>query len=314
MKSSISKKSKIFIAGHNGMVGSAVLRQLRTLGFINLIVYPKNKLNLMEQDKVFKFLDKQKPDYVILCAAKVGGIKINMEKKADFLYENLSIQNNVIYGSFMSNVKKLIFLGSSCVYPSNISKPILEKDLLTAPLEKTNEPYAIAKIAGIKLCESLNIQYKTNFLSLMPCNLYGPNDNYDLSSSHFFPALIRKCYEASKKNKNEIVLWGNGTSKREIMHVDDLASACIYFLGQNTNESLINIGSGEEKSIKEYLQFIMSKHNYNFKIKFDKSKPNGMKRKIINCSIAHKYGWRSRITLDQGYQSVYHDFLKNIHS
>ena len=306
----LNKKSKIYIAGHNGMVGSSLLRILKKRGFNNIITIEKKFLDLRDQVKVHNFFKKTKPEFVICAAAKVAGIFANNKYKADFLYDNLTIQNNVIYESFLANVKKLIFLGSSCVYPSRINRPIKENDLLTGLLEKTNEPYAIAKIAGIKLCESLNSQYKTNFLSLMPCNLYGPNDNYDLSSSHFFPALIRKCYEASQKNKKEIILWGDGSPKRELMHVDDLASACIYFLGKNTKENLINVGSGHERSIKEYLQFIMSKHNYNFKIKFDRSKPNGMKRKIINSSIAKKYGWSSKISLNQGYQSVYLDFLK----
>ena len=306
----LNKKSKIYIAGHNGMVGSSLLRILKKRGYSNIITIEKKFLDLRDQVKVHNFFKKTKPEFVICAAAKVAGIFANNKYKADFLYDNLTIQNNVIYESFLANVKKLIFLGSSCVYPSRINRPIKENDLLTGLLEKTNEPYAIAKIAGIKLCESLNSQYKTNFLSLMPCNLYGPNDNYDLSSSHFFPALIRKCYEASQKNKKEIILWGDGSPKRELMHVDDLASACIYFLGKNTKENLINVGSGQERSIKEYLQFIMSKHNYNFKIKFDRSKPNGMKRKIINSSIAKKYGWSSKISLNQGYQSVYLDFLK----
>ena len=306
----LNKKSKIYIAGHNGMVGSSLLRNLKKKGYSNIITIEKKFLDLRDQVKVHNFFKKTKPEFVICAAAKVAGIFANNKYKADFLYDNLTIQNNVIYESFLANVKKLIFLGSSCVYPSRINRPIKENDLLTGLLEKTNEPYAIAKIAGIKLCESLNSQYKTNFLSLMPCNLYGPNDNYDLSSSHFFPALIRKCYEASQKNKKEIILWGDGSPKRELMHVDDLASACIYFLGKNTKENLINVGSGQERTIKEYLQFIMSKHNYNFKIKFDRSKPNGMKRKIINSSIAKKYGWSSKISLNQGYQSVYLDFLK----
>ena len=210
-------------------------------------------------------------------------------------------------------LKNLFFLGSSCIYPSNKNTPIKETDLLTGSLERTNEPYAVAKIAGIKLCESLNDQYKTNFLSLMPCNLYGPNDNYDLNSSHFFPALIRKCYEANKNKKKDITLWGDGSPKRELMHVDDLASACIYFLNKNTNESLINIGSGKEMTIKNYLLFIMKQHNYNFKIKFDTKKPNGVKRKIMDSSMANRYGWKSQITLDQGYLSAYHDFIRKYH-
>ena len=300
MSKKITKSSKIFVAGHNGLVGSAIMRRLKYFGYKNLITISKNKLDLRNQNDVEKFFKNNKLDAVINAAATVGGIYANNKFRADFIFNNLSIQNNIIHSSYLSNIKHLIFLGSSCVYPKNCKQPIKEKYLLTSELEKTNEPYAIAKIAGIKMCESYNMQYGTNFKCLMPTNTYGPNDNYDLLTSHFYPALIMKIFKAKKNKKNSIVLWGNGKAKREIMYVDDLADACIFFLTKKTKESLINIGSGIEKTVQQYAKFIIKNFNTNLKIKYDPTKPNGTPRKILDCSIAKSYGWEPKYDLKMG--------------
>lgn len=300
MSKKITKSSKIFVAGHNGLVGSAIMRRLKYFGYKNLITISKNKLDLRNQNEVEKFFKNNKLDAVINAAATVGGIYANNKFRADFIFNNLSIQNNIIHSSYLSNIKHLIFLGSSCVYPKNCKQPIKEKYLLTSELEKTNEPYAIAKIAGIKMCESYNMQYGTNFKCLMPTNTYGPNDNYDLLTSHFYPALIMKIFKAKKNKKNSIVLWGNGKAKREIMYVDDLADACIFFLTKKTKESLINIGSGIEKTVQQYAKFIIKNFNTNLKIKYDPTKPNGTPRKILDCSIAKSYGWEPKYDLKMG--------------
>ena len=294
----LNKKSKIYISGHNGLVGSAILRRLKLLGFKNLLTVSKKKLDLTNEKKVFNFIKKNKPEFVINAAAKVGGILDNNSKPAEYIYINLSIQQNIIHASFKNNVKNLIFLGSSCIYPRDAKQPIKEEYLLSGKLEKTNEPYAIAKIAGIKMCESYNLQYGTNYKCLMPCNLYGPNDNYDLKTSHFFAALISKIHQAKIKNKKKILLWGTGEPKRELMHVDDLADACIFFLEKKTNHPLINIGSGREMKIIEYAKFVMKKIGFDGKIVLDKSKPDGTPRKIIDCKIAKAYGWEAKINLE----------------
>lgn len=307
----MDKKSKIFIAGHNGMVGSAILKMALKLGYQNIITSPKSKLDLTDQKKVFNFLKNEKPDAVILAAAKVGGILANNTFRADFIYQNLSIQNNVIHGSYLANIKNLIFLGSSCIYPSKCKLPISEDSILTGPLEYTNEPYAVAKIAGVKLCESYNFQYGTNYKCLMPCNIYGEGDNYDLQTSHFFPALIKKIYLSKINKKKYIQLWGDGKPKRELMHSEDLARACLFFLNKKTNKTLINVGSGYEKSIRFYANFIKKKLKSNVIIKFDKTKPNGTMRKIIDSSYANKLGWRSEISLSQGFEIIRDDFLSN---
>ena len=308
----LDKKSKIFLAGHNGMVGSAILKKLKLNGYENIILKTRKQLDLKDQKKVLNFFKKQKIQFVIIAAAKVGGIYANNVFRTEFLYENLMIQNNIIYSSFLTGVKNLIFLGSSCIYPKNCSQPIKEKYLLTGELEKTNEPYAIAKIAGIKLCESLNLQYGTNYKCLMPCNIYGPNDNYHLKNSHFFPALIAKTVEAIKKNRKELVVWGSGKPKRELMYSEDLADACLFFLKKKTKETLINVGSSKEMSIVQYADFILKKLNAKLKIKFDKSKQDGTKRKILDCSIAKRYGWKPKIDLKTGFKKTYNDYIKSL--
>jgi len=308
----LNKESKIYLAGHRGLVGSSILKRLKNSGSKNIIVQTRHQLDLRDQKKVMNFFKKNSFQFVIIAAAKVGGIYANDTYKADFIYENLVIQNNIIYSSFVNGIKNIVFLGSSCIYPKNSKQPIKESYLLTGELEKTNEPYAVAKIAGIKLCESFNSQYGTNYKCLMPCNIYGPNDNYDLKNSHFFPALIAKTHDAIKKNKKELVVWGSGKPKRELMYSSDLADACLFFLKKKTKETLINIGSSKERTISEYAKFIIKKFNTKLKIKFDKSKKDGTKRKILDCSIAKKYGWKPKYSLDYGFEKTYKDFLKNM--
>jgi GDP-L-fucose synthase len=305
----INKKSKIFVTGHKGLVGSAILRRLNYYSFKNIITVDKKKLDLRDQQNVSIFFKKNKIDAVINAAAKVGGIYANDNFKADFIYDNLLIQNNVIHACYKNKIKSLIFLGSSCIYPRNCKQPIKEKYLLTGELEKTNEPYAVAKIAGIKMCESYNFQYKTNYKCLIPSNLYGPNDNYNLETSHFLPALLVKVILAKKNKKKEIILWGTGKAKRELTYVDDVADACIYFINKKTKESLINIGSGHEMSILEYAKFILKKINYNCKIVLDNSKPDGTPRKIVDSSIARRYGWHPKVDLNQGFDLTLKNYL-----
>lgn len=296
----IIKKSNIFVTGHKGLVGSAVLRRLNFFGYKNVLTVDKRNLDLRDQKKVLTYFKKNKIDAVINGAALVGGIYANNKFKADFIYDNLSIQNNIIYSCFETGIKSLIFLGSSCIYPKNCKQPIKEEYLLTGQLEKTNESYAVAKIAGIKMCESFNFQYKTNFKCLMPCNLFGINDNYNPISSHFFAAIIYKVLEAKKNNKKSIIIWGSGKPKRELMYVDDLADACIFFLKKETKHTLINVGSGIEKNIIGYAKFISKKLNYTGSLVLDKNKPDGTPRKLLDTSLARKYGWKSKITLENG--------------
>ena len=297
------------MTGHAGLVGSAVVRRLKYNGYKNILTIEKKTLDLRNQQQVSNFFKKNKIDAVINAAGKVGGIYANNKYKADFIYDNLVIQNNIIHSCFQNKIKSLIFLGSSCIYPRNSKQPIKEKYLLTGELEKTNEPYAIAKIAGIKMCESYNFQYKTNYKCLMPCNLYGPNDNYNLKTSHFFPALIAKAIKAKKKKKPSFILWGSGKPKRELMYVDDLADACIYFMNKKTKESLINVGAGNDRSILNYANFILKKINLRCKILLDKSKSDGTPRKIIDSSIANKYGWYPKINLDLGLNLTIQSYL-----
>ena len=308
----LKKNSRIFIAGHKGLVGSSLIRRMNFHGYNNIIVRSKKQLDLRNQNKVNIFFKKNKIDAVINAAGTVGGIYANNKYKADFIFDNLSIQNNIIHSCYENNIKNLIFLGSSCIYPRNCKQPIKESYLLTGELEKTNEPYAIAKIAGLKMCESYNYQYKTNYKCLMPCNLYGPNDNYDLEQSHFLPALISKIYNAKIKNNKTLTIWGNGSPKRELLFVDDLADACIYFLNTKTKETLINIGSGEEMKIVDYAKKIIKELNISLKIKFDLSMPNGTPRKIVDTTIAQSYGWRAKTSFQEGLKITYNDFLKNL--
>lgn len=308
----LNKKSKIYIAGHNGMVGSSILRHFKKNGYKKIFFENRKFLDLLDTKKTTNYLKKIKPDFVIIAAAKVGGILANQKYKAEFIYENLMIQTNLIHASFTMGVKKLIFLGSSCIYPKLSKQPIKEEYLLSGKLEETNDAYAIAKIAGVKMCEAYNEQYNTNYVCLMPTNLYGPNDNYDLQHSHFYPALISKIYEAKKKKLKYITIWGNGSPKRELMYVDDLAMACEFFLKKKTNHTLINIGSGQEKTILGFCKFLMKQMGVNLKIKFEKKKPNGTPRKMLNTSLANSYGWKSSFNLEKGFELTYQDFLKNI--
>ncbi len=307
----INKKSKIFVTGHKGLVGSSIIKKLNELGFKNIITRSKLQLDLRNQIKVDNFFKYKRPQYVINAAARVGGIFANEKYSANFLYDNLQIQNNVIYCCHKFKVKDAIFLGSSCIYPKFAKQPIKEQYLLTGKLEKTNEAYAIAKIAGIKLCENFNNQYNTNFKCLMPSNTYGPNDNYDQFNSHFLPALIRKVYEAKKKNINHITVWGSGKAKREMIFVDDIAEACIFFLGKKTKDYLINIGSGKDMSIVNYAKLIMKKFDCDLKIRFDKTKKDGTPRKVLQIKLAKKYGWKPKISLDEGLKITIKDYIKN---
>ncbi len=309
----IKFNSKIYVAGHKGLVGSAVLRKLREKGYKNIIYSDRKKLDLTNQSSVYKFLKKNKPKFIFICAAKVGGILANKKYKADFITENILIQTNLIYGAFLTGIKDLIFLGSSCVYPKNCKQPIKESYLLGGNLEETNDSYAVAKIAGLKMCQSFNEQYNLNYKCLMPTNTFGPNDNYESISSHFIPAIIKKVHESKILNKKDIKIWGNGKPKREVMHVDDLADACVYFMKKKTNHCLINIGTGRDYSINHYVKLI-SKLILKRKIKiiYDKSKPNGVFRKVMDISLAKKYGWKSKIRLNDAILKTYESFKKEI--
>jgi GDP-L-fucose synthase len=306
----LNKNSIIYIAGHNGMVGSAVYNLLKKKKYNNIITASRKTLDLLNQKKTENFLKRTRPNFVIIAAAKVGGILINQQNKANFIYQNLTIQNNLIHSSYKAGVKKLIFLGSSCIYPKFSKQPLKENYLLSGMLEETNDAYAIAKISGIKMCEAYNEQYGLNYISLMPTNLYGPNDNYNSNTSHFFPALLSKIYNAKKNKLKEIVIWGNGKPKRELMHVEDLANACEFFLKKKTKHNLINIGSGIEKTISEYAKFIMQKIGVKLKIKYDLEKPNGTPRKLLDTNLAKTYGWKSKINLDKGFDLTLKNFLK----
>lgn len=308
----ISKNSKIYVAGHKGMVGSAILKKLKKLGYSKLIFRESSKIDLRNQDKTYKFLKRNKPDVVFIAAAKVGGILENMNYGADFISDNLLIQNNLIIGSFKNKVKKLIFLSSSCAYPVDSPRPLKEKYFFQGKLEETNSPYAIAKLAGMKLCQSLNHQYKTDFKTIVPCNLYGENDNFDLNSSHFFPALLRKIHNFKIGKKKNVEIWGNGLAKRELMHVDDLADAAIHFMLSKTHQDTINIGTGKQFTIMHYAREICKILNVKPKFKLDLKKPNGMKTKVLDISLAKKLGWESKISLKSGIERTYHYFINNL--
>ncbi len=305
----ISKGTKIYLAGHKGLVGSAILRRLKKLNFKNIYFQTSNQLDLRNQNKVYNYFKKIKPEAVIIAAAKVGGINANNIFKGNFIFDNLSIQNNLIDASYKNGVKNLVFLGSSCVYPKNSKQPIKEEYLLSNYLEKTNEPYAVAKIAGIKLCESYNYQYNLNYKCLMPCNAYGINDNYDLISSHFLPALINKITNAMQNNRDYIKLWGTGKPRRELIYSDDLADACIYFLKKKTKHTLINIGTGFDKSIEEYAKLIMKHLRVNLKIKYEKRSLDGTYKKLMDVSLAKKYGWKYKTSFETGISNSVNDYL-----
>ncbi len=307
----ISKNSKIFVAGHNGLVGSAIVRKLKEKGYQNIITASRKKLDLTNQSQVLNFFKKKKPHFIFIAAAKVGGIYSNNKYKAEFIYSNLSIQNNIIHSAYISKIKDLIFLGSSCVYPRLCKQPIKESYLLNGELEKTNEPYAVAKIAGIKMCESYNYQYKTNYKCLMPTNTFGPNDNYDPLNSHFFPSLLRKVHNLRNKKKNNLVIWGDGSPKRELIFVDDIAEACIYFMRKKIKETLINIGTGKDFTIKQYAKIILKTiyPRKKIRITFDKTKPNGTPRKVLNVNLAKKYGWVAKTDIKKAIEITYKDFL-----
>jgi GDP-L-fucose synthase len=308
----MQKDDKIYIAGSNGMVGSAIVRKLRQEGFLNLLTPSSKELDLRNQQQVENFFAAEKPAYVFLAAAKVGGILANNTYRADFLYDNLMIESNVIHQSFVQQVKKLLFLGSSCIYPKLAPQPLKEESLLSGFLESTNEPYAIAKIAGIKLCESYRLQYGCDFISAMPTNLYGPNDNYDLKSSHVIPALLRKFHEAKSNNASTVEIWGTGKPRREFLHVDDLADAC-YFLMENYNEQqFINIGVGHDISIAELAEMIKDITGYKGEIIHDTTKPDGTYQKLMDVTRINSLNWKAKIQLRDGLELVYKNISKEI--
>jgi len=302
--------SKIYIAGHRGMVGSAIHRNLLQKGFTNFVLRDSSSLDLRNQQAVTAFFAQEKPDYVFLAAAKVGGIQANNIYRADFLYENLMIQNNVIHAAYQNATKKLMFLGSSCIYPKLAPQPLKEEYLLSGFLEETNEPYAIAKIAGIKMCESYRRQYGCDFISVMPTNLYGPNDSYNLSNSHVLPALIRKFHEAKEQQLPSVEMWGTGSPLREFLHADDLGDACVYLMQHYSGEQHVNIGTGTDLSIKELALIIKKIVGYEGSISHDLSKPDGTPRKLMDVSFLHRLGWKHRIELEEGIRLVYADFRK----
>jgi len=308
----VEKSAKIYIAGHRGMVGSAIYRKLVREGFENILVRTSSELDLRDQQAVRSFFKTERPDYVFLAAAKVGGIMANNIYRAEFLHDNLLIQNNVIDSAYRNDATKLMFLGSSCIYPKLAPQPLQEESLLTGLLEPTNEPYAIAKIAGIKMCEAYRSQYGCNFISVMPTNLYGPNDNYDLNNSHVLPAMIRKFHEAKEENKPFVELWGTGSPLREFLHADDLADAC-YFLMQNYDEpGFLNVGVGSDVTIKSLAELIQNVTGYEGEIRWNTDKPDGTPRKLMDVSKLHGLGWKHRVELEDGIRITYQDFLQKI--
>jgi GDP-L-fucose synthase len=313
MTNAACRSARIYVAGHTGMVGSALVRRLRAHGYSNLLTRRRAELDLTDQRATREFLAQAKPDYIFLAAAKVGGIHANDTWRADFIYQNLAIETNVIDAAYRAGVSRLLFLGSSCIYPRDCPQPIREEFLLTGPLEPTNEPYAIAKIAGIKLCESYNHQYGTQYIAAMPTNLYGPNDNYDLASSHVLPALLRKAHAAKRRGDRELVVWGSGTPRREFLHADDLADACIFLMerssAQRLDAGLFNIGCGEDLSIRELAELVSRTVGYTGALAFDASKPDGTPRKLLNVERMTALGWRPAIKLTDGLAQTYRDFL-----
>jgi len=309
---SMQKSEKIFVAGHRGMVGSALIRGLETAGFSKLLKRDRSELDLGDSEAVTKFFCNEKPEVMIFAAAKVGGIKANNEQPVEFLLENLRVQNNVIAAAHESGVRKLLFLGSSCIYPKLAAQPIPESALLNGPLEPTNEAYAIAKIAGVKLCQAFSREYGANFISAMPTNLYGPNDNFDLETSHVLAALLRKAYEAKKSSARELVVWGTGTPRREFLHVDDCASACLFLLEKYDSPEIINVGCGEDISIHELAELICDVVGFDGELSWDKTKPDGTPRKLLDLSKLRGLGWTPTIPLRDGIAQTYEWFLKNV--
>jgi GDP-L-fucose synthase len=307
----VKKDSKIYIAGHRGMVGSAIHRKLQEKGFTNFVLKTSKELDLRNQQAVADFFDNEKPEYVFMAAAKVGGIIANNTYRADFLYENLAIQNNVIHSSYENEVTKLMFLGSSCIYPKLAPQPLKEDYLLSGFLEETNEPYAIAKIAGIKLCEAYRTQYGCDYISVMPTNLYGPNDNYDLQNSHVLPAMIRKFHEAKVSNNQEVNLWGTGSPMREFLHADDLAEACVYLMENYSQPEFINVGTGTDVTIKELAETVKEIVGFEGNLNWDTTKPDGTPRKLMDVSRLHAQGWKHKIDLKEGIALAYQDFLEH---
>ncbi len=305
------KTSKIYIAGDSGMVGSAIVHCLQKQGYKNLLLKPYPQLDLLNQAATFAFFEKEKPEYVFLAAAKVGGILANNTYRAQFIYENIQIEANVIHAAYLHGVKKLLFLGSSCIYPKFAPQPMREEHLLTGPLEPTNEPYAIAKIAGIKMCQAYRDQYGCNFISVMPTNLYGPNDNFDLQTSHVLPALIRRIHEAKIEGKPFVEIWGTGSPRREFLHVDDLADACVFLMNHYDSGEIINIGVGEDLSIKELARLIKTIVGYEGEIRFDPSKPDGTPRKLLDVSKLQQLGWNAKIPLEEGIRRTYQWYLEH---
>jgi GDP-L-fucose synthase len=301
----MDESAKIFVAGHRGMVGSAIVRRLEAGGYSNLLLRTRQELNLLDQAAVRAFVGTERPDYIIIAAAKVGGIHANNVHRADFLYQNLVIETNLIHAAFEAGVQHLMFLGSSCIYPRDCPQPIKEEYLLTGPLEQTNEPYAIAKIAGLKLCESYNRQHGTRYVSVMPTNLYGPNDNFDLQSSHVLPALLRKAHEAKVRGDASLVVWGSGKPMREFLHVDDMADACVYLMEQGVGDGLFNIGTGTDVTIRELAQTIQHVVGFEGRLDWDSSKPDGTPRKLLDVSRMAKLGWRAKISLEDGIRATY---------
>ena len=307
----MDKSSKIYVAGHRGMVGSAIVRELNRQGYNNLVLRTHKELNLTDQQAVNEFFEKEKPDYVFLAAAKVGGIIANSTAPADFMYENMMMEMNVIHAAWKNGVKKLLFLGSSCIYPRLAPQPMPESCLLTSSLEQTNEAYALAKISGLKYCEYLNRQYGTDFISVMPTNLYGPNDNYHPDHSHVLPALIRRFHEAKESGSTEVVCWGDGSPLREFLYVDDLANLCVFLMNNYSGNETVNAGTGKELTIKDLTQIVAKTVGYAGKIVWDTSKPNGTPRKLLDVSKATRLGWTYNIELEEGVKLAYHDFLNN---
>lgn len=301
----VNTSTRIFVTGHRGMVGSALVRRLQHQGYNNLLLRTRAELDLLDQAAVTAFLEREKPDYIFIAAAKVGGIQANNQLRADFIYQNLQLEANLIHGAHRAGVQRLMFLGSSCIYPRDCPQPIREDYLLTGPLEPTNEPYAIAKIAGIKLCEAYNAQYGRQYTSVMPTNLYGPNDNYDLATSHVLPALIRKAHEARLRGDNEYVVWGTGRPRREFLYVDDLADACVHLMAQGYAGPLVNIGTGEDVTIGELAQTVMDVVGFRGRVVFDTTKPDGTPRKLLDVSRAHALGWRAQVGLREGIARAY---------